>query len=82
MAGARRRTADAPEPAEVETPATADAPSAEPAETVTGLAPGTLVAIESITFASRVYEPGQPLPPTFPADVAERRIADGSVARM
>ena len=71
------QTADEPAAPEVAD----DAPPAEPA-TVSGIEPGTLVVIESLSFAGRIYEPGQPLPPTFPADVAERRIADGSVARM
>jgi len=90
MAAARRaaarRASHAPEAADAEkpltTPTEAEAPVEQADETVSGVAPGTLVVIESLIYAGRVYEPGQPLPPTFPADVAERRIADGSIARM
>lgn len=84
MAGSRRaaaaRPAPHPEARDEREPQEATQPEPE-SEAERTLQAGDLVVLESLTFAGRIFEPGEILPPTFPADVAEIRIADGSVAR-
>lgn len=78
---ARKTAAHAPAP---ESAPGSDIAQAAPEPELESAAPvkaGTLVALVSLIYSGRIYEAGEPLPDTFPADTAEALIASGEAAR-